>query len=165
MFFYWWNHAFRGKLQRNRCYVGITEKVQKGTKNARSYFCTSILWIIFPCNYYILNDVTPFIEYLQVCSPRINFLKTGSYLKYIYTWSYANRVSKHFVICVNFPCLIACLLCCLLMSVFFACFLVRDFCRSECRQNYYLTRPPYFFPYPQFFVWHKPDSYLKSVRT
>ena len=85
----------------------------------RSYFCTSILWIIFPCKYYILNDVTPFIEYLQVCSPRINFLKTGTYLKYINTWSYENRVSKHFVICVNFPCLIASLLCCLLMSVFF----------------------------------------------
>ena len=30
-----------------------------------------------------------------------------------------NRVSKHFVIFVNFPCLIACLLCCLLMSFFF----------------------------------------------
>ena len=30
-----------------------------------------------------------------------------------------NRVSKHFVIFVNFPCLIACFLCCLLMSFFF----------------------------------------------
>ena len=34
------------------------------------------------------------------------------------TWSYENRVSKHFVIFLNFPCLIACLLCCLLMSFF-----------------------------------------------
>ena len=35
------------------------------------------------------------------------------------TWSYENRVSKHFVIVLSFPCLIACLLCCLLMSFFF----------------------------------------------
>ena len=34
----------------------------------------------------------------------------------ISTWSYENRVSKHLVIFLNFPCLIACLLCCLLMS-------------------------------------------------
>ena len=54
-------------------------------------------------------------------------------------WSYENRVSKHLVIFLNFPCLIACLLCCLLMSFFFACFVVRDLCRSGCRQNYYLT--------------------------
>ena len=38
---------------------------------------------------------------------------------YISTWSYENRVSKHVVIFLNFPCLIACLLCCLLMSFFF----------------------------------------------
>ena len=37
---------------------------------------------------------------------------------YMFTWSYENRVSKHFVIFLNFPCLIACLLCCLLMSFF-----------------------------------------------
>ena len=35
------------------------------------------------------------------------------------TWSYENRVSKHFVIFLNFPCLIACLLCYWLMSYFF----------------------------------------------
>ena len=35
------------------------------------------------------------------------------------TSSYENGVSKHFVIFLNFPCLIACLLCCLLMSFFF----------------------------------------------
>ena len=34
------------------------------------------------------------------------------------TWSYENRVSKHFVIFLNFLCLIACLLCCLLMLLF-----------------------------------------------
>ena len=32
------------------------------------------------------------------------------------TWSYENLVSKHFVIFLNFPCLIVCLLCCLLIS-------------------------------------------------
>ena len=35
------------------------------------------------------------------------------------TWSHENRVSKHFVIFLNFPCLIACLLCCLLVSFLF----------------------------------------------
>ena len=60
------------------------------------------------------------------------------------TWSYENRVSEHFVIFLNFPCLIACLLCCLLMSYFLACLVVRDLCRSECRQNYYLTPLPIF---------------------
>ena len=34
------------------------------------------------------------------------------------TWSCENRVSKHFVIFLNFLCLIACLLCCLLMLLF-----------------------------------------------
>ena len=63
------------------------------------------------------------------------------------TSSYENRVSKHFVIFLNFPCLIACLLCCLLMSFFFGCFVVRVLCRSGCRQNYYLT-PPHFFSLP-----------------
>ena len=58
------------------------------------------------------------------------------------TWSYENRVSKHFVIFLNFPCLKACLLCCLLMSFFFlACLVVRDLCRSGCRQNYYIIPP------------------------
>ena len=65
------------------------------------------------------------------------------YYYYISTWSYENRVSKHFVIFLNFRCLIACLLCCLLMSfVFLACLVVRDLCRSGCRQNYYLAPPP-----------------------
>ena len=57
------------------------------------------------------------------------------------TWSYEHRVSKHFVIFHNFPCLIASLLCCLLISFYFTCFTVRDLCRSGCRQNYYLTPP------------------------
>ena len=49
--------------------------------------------------------------------------------KYVYLELW-NRVSKHFVIFLNFPCLIACLLRCLLMSFFslFACFVVRDLC-------------------------------------
>ena len=61
----------------------------------------------------------------------------------VYTWSYENRVSKHFVIFLNFPCLIACLLCCLLMS-FFCLFCGGDLSRSGCRQNYYLTPFPIF---------------------
>ena len=57
--------------------------------------------------------------------------------------------SKHFVIFLNFSCLIACLVCCLIKSFFFACFVVRDLCRSGCRQNYYLTPIP--TPLPMFF--------------
>ena len=73
-------------------------------------------------------------------------------------WSYENRVSKHFVIFLNFSYLIASLLCCLLMS-FFACCVVRDLCRSGCRQNnYFIPLPPsllpsfaiFFCPYSQF---------------
>ena len=42
-----------------------------------------------------------------------------SFIMYnISTWTYENQVSKHFVISLNFPCLIACLLSCLLMSFF-----------------------------------------------
>ena len=64
---------------------------------------------------------------------------------------------------LNFRCLIACLLCCLLMLLFLACFVVRDLCRSGCRQNYYLTPPPYFFPTHNS-LFNTSDSYLKSVR-
>ena len=44
---------------------------------------------------------------------------SGTYSIEISTWSYENRVSKHFVIFPNFPCLTTCLSCCLLMSFFF----------------------------------------------
>ena len=89
-----------------------------------------------------------------------------------YTGSYENRVSKHFVIFLNFPCLIACLLCCLLCTFFpgGACFVVRDLCRSRCRQNYYLPPPsplpifrPFFVPTRNSLL-NTSDSYLKSVR-
>ena len=71
------------------------------------------------------------------------------------TWSYENRVSKHcnfsqlplsnsLIMFTDF----------LVYVVFFvfACFVVRGLYRSGCRQNYYLTPPPDFFPYPQFFL-------------
>ena len=54
---------------------------------------------------------------LRVITPNsINFYP---FHLYISTWSYENRVSKHFVIFLNFCCLIACLLCCLLTSFVF----------------------------------------------
>ena len=60
-------------------------------------------------------------------------------LHFISTWSYENRISKHFVIFLNFPCLIASLLCCSLMSYFFGLSCGQGLmCRSGCRQNYYL---------------------------
>ena len=86
-------------------------------------------------------------------------------LNYFY-WSYEKRVSKHFVIFLNLPCLIACLLCCLLMC-FVACFVVGDSCRSGFRQNYYLTPLPpsqfYFVPTHNS-LFNTSDRYLKPVR-
>ena len=85
------------------------------------------------------------------------------------TWSYENRVSKHFVIFRNFPCLITwhmfTVLFAYVVSFFFACFVARDLCRSGCRQNYYLTPPPlpiFFRTHNSFF--NTSDSYLKSAR-
>ena len=55
-------------------------------------------------------------------------------MKYSFTWMYKNRVSKHFVIVLDFPCLS-------LFTVLFAyvvhfgCFVVRDLCSSSGRKN------------------------------
>ena len=55
-------------------------------------------------------------------------------MKYSFTWMYKNRVSKHFVIVLDFPCLS-------LFTVLFAyvvhfgCFVVRDLCSSGRRGN------------------------------
>ena len=71
---------------------------------------------------------------------------SGTYSFEISTWSYENRVSKHFVIFLNVPCLIACLLCCSLESFVFARFVV----------DYYLTLlppPPIFFSSDPQFSW------------
>ena len=70
------------------------------------------------------------------------------------TWSYENRVSKHFVIFLNFPSLIACLLCCLLMSYFFWLVLWLGICVEVDVDRITISPapPPYFFPYPQFFL-------------
>ena len=70
-----------------------------------------------------------------------------------YVWSCENRVSKHFVIFLNFPCLIACLLCCFLMSVFLLV-LWLGICVEEYVDRITILPSPatLFFPYPQFFV-------------
>ena len=60
------------------------------------------------CNF----KVTRF--YLSLLCKQHNWT-SGTYFIEKTTWSYENRVGKHFVIFPNFPCLIACLLCCLLM--------------------------------------------------
>ena len=106
---------------------------------------------------------------LQERSVPGNVLSVDHHVKniiYISTWSYENRVSKHFVISLNFPCLTACLLCCLLMSIF-TCFVVRGLSRSGCRQNYYLIplHPSLFFVVPTHnSLFNTSDSYLKSAR-
>ena len=56
-------------------------------------------------------------------------------MKYSFTWMYKNRVSKHFVIVLDFPCLS-------LFTVLFAyvvhfgCFVVKYLCSSGCRENF-----------------------------
>ena len=74
--------------------------------------------------------------------------------KYNSTWSHENRVSKHFVIFLNFPCLIACLLCCLLMSFFLLVLWLGICVEVDVDRITILTSPspPDFFPYPQFFL-------------
>ena len=90
----------------------------------------------------------------------------------ISTWSYKNQDSKHFVIFLNFLCVVCCLLCCLLMSVFFGLF---------CGQGFWvevdvdkITILPSALPshLPSLFcffpahnsLFNTSDSYLKSVR-
>ena len=77
------------------------------------------------------------------------------------TWSYKNRVSKHFVIFLNFPCLLACLLRCLLMSFFFFSFwlvLWLGICVQVDVDRITISPPPppslrfFFCRYPQFSV-------------
>ena len=84
------------------------------------------------------------------------------------TWIHENRVSKHFVISLNFPCLS-------LFTVLFAyvgcfgCFLVRDFCRSaverisRIRVLSNLPFTPHRPSFPQNSLSNISDSYLKSV--
>ena len=86
------------------------------------------------------------------------FNMSGVLKIYNSTRSYENRVRKHLVIFLNFPCLIGCLLCCLLMSFFFFFLLVLwlGVC-VEVDKDIITILPPLpppflFFPYPQFFL-------------
>ena len=58
------------------------------------------------------------------------------------TWIYENRVSKHFVKNLNFPCLSLFTVLFLYVASYLGCFMVG--CRSGCAQNFvnfYLTSP------------------------
>ena len=91
---------------------------------------------------------------------------------HISTWGYENWVSKHFVISLNFPCVIASLLSCLLVS-FFLFVLWLDICVEVAvdRISRISVYPPPLFT-PSLF-WGAPtnnslfntsDSYLKLGR-
>ena len=56
----------------------------------------------------------------------------------ISTWIYENRVSKHFLISLNFPCLslFTALFAYVVFLFLFGSFVVRDLCGSGCRQNF-----------------------------
>ena len=56
--------------------------------------------------------------------------------KYISTWIYENRVSKHFVVYLNFHCLSLYAVLSVDVGSFLGCFIIRDLCRSGCRQNF-----------------------------
>ena len=73
--------------------------------------------------------------------------------KYNSTRSHENRVSKHFVIFLNFPCLTACLLCCLLVSFLFLLVLWLGVCVEVDVDRITIlppSLPPFYFfcPYP-----------------
>ena len=84
------------------------------------------------------------------------------------TWSYENRVSKHFVNLSQLPLSNSLFTVLFAYVVVFACFVLSDLCRSACRRNYYLTPPPpslphYFFVLTHSSLFNTTDSYLKSV--
>ena len=56
--------------------------------------------------------------------------------KYISTWTYENRVSKHFVVYLNFHCLSLYAVLSVDVGSFLGCFIIRDLCTSGCRQNF-----------------------------
>ena len=86
------------------------------------------------------------------------------------TWSCENRVSKHFVIFLNFLCLIACLLCCLL-KLLFLLVLWLVICVEVHVDGIIILPPPppppslphYFFVFTHSSLFNTTDSYLKSV--
>ena len=104
----------------------------------------------------------------------------------ISTWIYENRVSKHFFISLNFPCLslFTALFAYVVFLFLFGSFVVRDLCGSGCRQNFANFRlaplsplpppspltPPFspslitFYAPTQNSLSNTSDSYLKSVR-
>ena len=87
-------------------------------------------------------------------------------LNYFY-WSYENQVGKHFVIFLNFPCLIACLLCCLLMwFVFLVLWLGICVEVDVGRITIFPPLPPSQFLFVPIHnsLFNTSDSYLKPVR-
>ena len=86
------------------------------------------------------------------------------------TWSYENRVSKHFVILLNFPCLIACLRCCWLMSFFFLLVLWLGICVEVDVDRITILPPPpslFFPPHNSLFnkkIATRPESQITLTR-
>ena len=82
---------------------------------------------------------------------------------YNYTWSYENRVSKHFAIFLNFPCLVACSV--LFASVvLFSLVLWLGICVEVDVDRITISpTPPYFF-LTHNSLFNRSDSHLKSVR-
>ena len=84
----------------------------------------------------LLRDIL-FNDATQECHWQKHLAGEMGTLNYFY-WSYENRISKHFVIFLNFPCLTVLFA----YVLFFACFVVKDLCKSWFRQKYYLTPLP-----------------------
>ena len=118
------------------------------------WFRAFFSWILITCDLIIISYC---IIYL--------FIYLFIYLlsSYNYTWSYENRVSKHFAIFLNFPCLVACSV--LFASVvLFSLVLWLGICVEVDVDRITISpTPPYFF-LTHNSLFNRSDSHLKSVR-
>ena len=99
------------------CDIEISGKTQNYHLESVCNFRVTRVYLILPC--------------------KQHYWTPGTYSIEISTWSYENRVNKHVVIFLNFPCLIALHMFTVVLAYvffFFACFVVTDLCRSGCRQ-------------------------------
>ena len=94
-----------------------------------------ILLALFPI-FFLLGLHFSFVRFRDTRISRVIKIKakqnTHTLLKKNYnnkaTWSYENRFGKHFLIFLNFPCLIACLLSCPAYVIFFSLVLGLGIC-------------------------------------
>ena len=111
-----------------------------------------ILLALFPI-FFLLGLHFSFVRFRDTRISRVINIKakqnTHTLLKKNYnnkaTWSYENRFGKHFLIFLNFPCLIACLLSCPAYVIFFSLVLGLGICvEVDVDRITILPHPPFF---------------------